>query len=114
MTGLVVAERERCVYVCDCSKNRIQRITLPPYLFITPPIVTSTAVSSVDVKSLPVSLTRSQIEAELKSVWDEITRIANVPRNVISVGAIGSNAANIQSMDSFFRRKLTSHALPLN
>ncbi len=31
--SVVVIERERCAYVCDCYNHRIRRITLPPQLF---------------------------------------------------------------------------------
>ncbi len=45
------------------------------------------------------SLERSQIEAELKSVWAEITRISRQPRNVIEIGAVGQNATSIKGVN---------------
>ncbi len=52
----------------------------------------------VDAKSTP-ALDRSQIEIELKSVRDEITRLSRLPRNVIEIGAAGPNATSVKGTD---------------
>ncbi len=53
----------------------------------------------MDVKSNELR-ERSRIEAELKLVWAEITRISRQPRTVIEIGAAGPNATSVKGTDS--------------
>ncbi len=103
--SVVVIERERFAYACDCSNNRIRRITLPPQLFLILKPGDSSSVSLVDVKST-ASLERSRIEMELKLVWDEITRISRHQRTVIEIGAAGPNATSINGTDCMLRNAI--------
>ncbi len=87
-SGLAVVKHEQCVYVTDSNQHQIRRITLPPHMFIP----------------------KRRIEADLKSVWTEITRISHLQRELtVHIDATGQNVTTIESKEIKSIRQEITH-----